>query len=171
MRDWGKWIRDVPDFPSVGILFRDITPLWAEPEAFEQAITDLVDPFRAGKIQKVVGIEARGFIFGAAAARALSAGFVPARKPGKLPRERHRIDYALEYGSDALEIHVDAIEPGERILLVDDVLATGGTARAAADLVRLCGGELAGIAFFLELAALNGRSRLASERVESVVRV
>ena len=171
MTDWSTWIRDVPDFPSVGILFRDITPLWADPKAFESAITALAGPFQGDGIQKVVGIEARGFIFGAAAARALSAGFVPARKPGKLPRERHRVDYALEYGSDALEIHVDAIAPGERILLVDDVLATGGTARAAADLIRRCGGALAGVAFFLELTALNGRSRLTSERVESVVRV
>jgi adenine phosphoribosyltransferase len=171
MTDWGAWIRDVPDFPSVGILFRDITPLWADSAAFESAITALVEPFAGDRIQKVVGIEARGFIFGSAAARALASGFVPARKPGKLPRERHRIDYALEYGSDALEIHVDAITPGERILLVDDVLATGGTARAAADLVGRCGGALAGIAFFLELTALNGRSRLSAERVESVVRV
>ena len=171
MTDWRKWIRDVPDFPSLGVLFRDITPLWADPEAFGTAVTSLAEPFRGDGIQKVVGIEARGFVFGAAVARALSAGFVPARKPGKLPRGRHRVDYALEYGSDALEIHTDAIEPNERILLVDDVLATGGTARAAADLVRLCGGDLAGIGFFLELTALNGRDRLASERVESVVRV
>jgi adenine phosphoribosyltransferase len=171
VNDWQPWIRDVPDFPSVGILFRDITPLWADPQAFGRAISALAGPFRDANIQKVVGIEARGFIFGAAVAQSLAAGFVPARKPGKLPRGRHRIDYALEYGSDALEVHVDAIHTGERILLIDDVLATGGTARAAADLVRLCGGELKGIGFFLELGALKGRERLASERVESVVRV
>jgi adenine phosphoribosyltransferase len=169
--DWGAWIRDVPDFPSVGILFRDLTPLWADPAAFERAIDALAKPFRSENIRKVVGIEARGFIFGAAVARSLSAGFVPARKPGKLPKERHRVDYALEYGSDALEIHVDAVAAGERVLLIDDVLATGGTARAAADLVRVCGGDLAGIGFFLELTALNGRERLASERIESVVRL
>ena len=161
----------MPDFPSVGILFRDITPLWADPRAFRRAISQLASPFRGAGVEKVVGIEARGFIFGTAVAQELSAGFVPARKPGKLPRGRHRVDYALEYGSDALEIHEDAISSRERILLVDDVLATGGTARAAADLIRLCGGDLTGIAFFLELTALNGRDRLASERVESVVRV
>ena len=171
MTDWSAWIRDVPDFPSVGILFRDLTPLWADPAAFGRAIDSLAEPFRGEKIQKVVGIEARGFIFGAAVARALSAGFVPARKPGKLPGGRHRVDYALEYGSDALEMHVDAVDEGERVLLIDDVLATGGTARAAADLVRVCGGDLAGIGFFLELTALNGRERLASERIESVVRL
>jgi len=169
--DWRPWIRDVPDFPSLGILFRDITPLWADAKAFGGAITALADPFRRAGVEKVVGIEARGFIFGSAVARALSVGFVPARKPGKLPRGRHRVDYALEYGSDALEIHVDAIAEGERVLLIDDVLATGGTARAAADLVRVCGGELAGIGVFLELTELKGRDRLASERVESVVRV
>ena len=171
MTEWGKWIRDVPDFPSVGILFRDLTPLWADPEAFGRAIASLAEPFRGERIDKVVGIEARGFVFGAAVARLLSAGFVPARKPGKLPRGRHRVDYALEYGSDALEIHVDSIAPGEKILLIDDVLATGGTARAAADLVRVCGGDLAGIGFFLELTALNGRERLGFERIESVVRL
>jgi len=158
LSDWRPWIRDVPDFPSVGILFRDITPLWADPEAFGRAIEALALPFRAAGVEKVVGIEARGFVFGTAVAQALSAGFVPARKPGKLPRGRHRVDYALEYGSDALEIHVDAISANERVLV-------------AADLVRVCGGELAGISFFLELEALNGRDRLSSERVESVVRV
>ena len=168
---WTPGICDVPDFPAVGILFKDITPLWSDPALFPAAIAAMASPFRNTGIRKVVGIESRGFIFGSAIALALGAGFVPVRKPGKLPRLRRRVEYALEYGSDALEIHTDALEPGERCLLVDDVLATGGTARAGADLVRSAGAELAGMSFFLEIAALKGRERLAGEGVHCVVSV
>jgi adenine phosphoribosyltransferase len=171
VKDWSRGIRDVPDFPSAGIVFKDITPLWADPELFREAISAMAEPFRPEKISKVVGIEARGFIFGPAIALALSAGFVPARKPGKLPRKRRRVEYLLEYGKDALEIHDDDLAEGERCLVVDDVLATGGTAQAAAELVRMAGGNVAGCAFFLELAFLKGRAKLVGERVESVLTV
>ena len=164
-------IFEVPDFPSPGILFRDITPLWSDPRLFSAAIEAMSAPFLEKGVRKVVGIEARGFIFGSAVALALGAGFVPARKPGKLPRSRRRVEYALEYGVDALEIHDDAIAAGEGCLLVDDVLATGGTARAAADLVRSAGSRLVGMSFFLEIAALDGRERLGGENVHCVVSV
>ena len=169
--DWSPAYCDVPDFPTPGIVFKDITPLWSSPELFPAAIDAMSAPFRHAGIRKIVGVEARGFIFGAAVALALRAGFVPARKPGKLPRLRRRVEYILEYGTDALEIHEDAIAPGERCLLVDDVLATGGTAKAAGDLVRTAGGELAGMSFFLEIGALAGRERLAGENVHCVVSV
>jgi adenine phosphoribosyltransferase len=167
--DWSTGIRDVPDFPSAGILFRDLTPLWANPELFALAVAEMAAPFRESGIERVVGIEARGFIFGLPIAMALGAGFVPARKPGKLPHECRRIEYLLEYGSAALEVHVDAIVPGQKCLIVDDVLATGGTARAAADLVRSCGGTVAGCTFFLEIAALGGRKLLPGERIAALV--
>jgi len=162
---------DVPDFPSPGIVFKDITPLWSDPELFAAAISEMTAPFRGLGVRKVVGIEARGFIFGSAVALALGAGFVPARKPGKLPWDTVSAEYVLEYGVDALEIHHDALAPEEPCLLVDDVLATGGTARAAADLVRSAGARLAGMSFFLEIAALDGRERLAGENVHCVVSV
>jgi adenine phosphoribosyltransferase len=171
MSAWALGICDVADFPSPGIVFKDITPLWSNPELFAAAIEAMSAPFRNDGVRKVVGIEARGFIFGSAVALALGAGFIPARKPGKLPRLRRRVDYVLEYGTDALEIHHDAITADEPCLLVDDVLATGGTARAAADLVRSAGGVLAGMSFFLEIAMLAGRERLAGERVHCVVSV
>ena len=164
-------ICDVPDFPSPGIVFKDITPLWSDPELFPAAIAAMSAPFRSEHVRKVIGIEARGFIFGSAVALALGAGFVPARKPGKLPRPKRRVDYTLEYGVDALEIHHDAIAADEACLLVDDVLATGGTARAAADLVRSAGARLVGMSFFLEILALDGRERLARENVHCVVSV
>jgi len=169
--DWSPGICDVPDFPSPGIVFKDITPLWSDPALFSAAIDAMTAPYREQGIRKVVGIEARGFIFGSAVALALGAGFVPARKPGKLPRLRRRVDYILEYGTDALEIHHDAIEADERCLLVDDVLATGGTARAAAELIRSTGGVLSGMSFFLEITALAGRERLVGEEVHCVVSV
>jgi adenine phosphoribosyltransferase len=169
LTEWTTAIRDVPNYPRPGIIFKDITPLWADPALFESAVKAMSDPFRGAGIEKVIGIESRGFIFGAAVAMALAAGFVPARKPGKLPRERRRVDYALEYGHDALEIHQDALSPGERCLLVDDVLATGGTAGAAVELVRAGGGRLVGVSFFLELSFLNGRLRLPGEKIESVL--
>jgi len=160
---------DVPDFPTAGILFRDITPLLASPEAFSHAVVAMADPFRKDRPQKVLGIEARGFMFGAALARELGVGFVPARKPGKLPRRTERIGYGLEYGKDQLEIHADAFSPGERVLVADDVLATGGTASAAVALAERLGAHVLGLTFFIELEALSGRSRLADRRIHAVL--
>jgi adenine phosphoribosyltransferase len=169
MSDLRDFIRDVPDFPSPGILFRDITPLLASPEAFQQAIAEMAEPFRASPPDKVLGIEARGFMFGSAIARELGVGFVPVRKPGKLPRETLRVSYGLEYGKDSLEIHTDACRPGETVLIADDVLATGGTAQAAAELADRLGARVAGLTFFIELEALKGRSRLSARRLHSVL--
>ena len=169
MTDLRAFVRDIPDFPTPGILFRDITPLLASPEAFQEAVSAMAEPFRGEPPDKVLGIEARGFMFGAALARELGVGFVPVRKPGKLPRETLRVSYGLEYGKDCLEIHTDACRSGERILVVDDVLATGGTAQAAGELVDRLGAEVAGMTFFIELEALKGRSRLASRRLHSVL--
>src|SRR5437016_7388633 len=163
-------IRHVPDFPKAGILFYDITTLLQDPVGFRTAIDGLSVPFENRGIEIVVGIESRGFIFGAAVADRIGAGFTPVRKPGKLPSTTVRATYDLEYGSDSLEIHDDAIRKGQRILIVDDLLATGGTARATADLVKRLGGELHGLAFLVELVALNGRQRLAGENVHSVVK-
>ena len=169
MMDLRDYIRDVPDFPSPGILFRDITPLLASPEAFHQAVAAMADPFRENPPEKVLGIEARGFMFGSAIARELGIGFVPVRKPGKLPRETFRVSYGLEYGKDSLEIHADACRPGERVLIADDVLATGGTAQAAGELADRLGAQVAGMTFFIEPEALKGRSRLASRHLHSVL--
>jgi len=154
-------IRDVPDFPHPGILFRDITPVIGDAALFRDVIREMSAPFQEQGIEVVAGIEARGFILGGAIAAALGAGFVPIRKPGRLPRARVRVDYALEYGSDALEAHVDAVSPGARVLLVDDVLATGGTAAAAIELLQRFGATIAGAAFLIELAFLRGRGRVA----------
>ena len=167
--DLKSFIRDIPDFPSPGILFRDITPLLASPAAFEAAVGAMARPFRESPPEKILGIEARGFMFGAAIARELGIGFIPIRKPGKLPRETLRVSYGLEYGKDSLEIHTDACRKGERVLIVDDVLATGGTAQAAAELADRLGAEVAGMAFFIELEALKGRSRLGSRKLHSVL--
>jgi adenine phosphoribosyltransferase len=169
--DLRSFIRDVPDFPTPGILFRDITPLLASPAAFEEAVSAMTRPFRADRPDKVLGIEARGFMFGAAMARELNVGFVPVRKPGKLPRETLRVSYGLEYGTDSLEIHIDACHSGEKVVIVDDVLATGGTAQAAAELADRLGAKVAGMAFFIELEALQGRSRLGSRRLHTVLRL
>jgi adenine phosphoribosyltransferase len=157
--DLTRYVRDVADFPRAGIVFKDLTPLLADAEAFGTAIDALIAPFRDARIERVVGIEARGFIFGAAAARALGAGFVPMRKPGKLPHSTIGVDYALEYGSDRLEMHADALVRDERVLVVDDVLATGGTLLAAATLCVQAGARLAGAAIVAEIAFLNGRAR------------
>jgi adenine phosphoribosyltransferase len=162
-------IRHVPDFPKPGILFYDITTLLNDASGFRDMIDALSAPFAKRGIEQVVGIESRGFILGAAVANALDAGFVPIRKPGKLPSATHREDYALEYGTDCLEIHTDAFERGQKVLLVDDVLATGGTAKAAAGLVRRVGGDLVGLSFLIELSFLNGRSKLSDEQVYSVL--
>lgn len=163
-------IREVPDFPKKGILFYDITTLLNDPGGFREAIGALAAPFTNERIDQVVGIESRGFILGAAVACALGAGFSPIRKPGKLPSATHKERFALEYGTDALEIHQDAFGPDHRVLIIDDVLATGGTARAAVDLVRRAGGCLVGTAFLIELNFLNGRAKLTGERVHSVLR-
>ena len=153
-------LRHVPDFPKPGINFCDITTLLKDPAGLSDAVEGLAEPFRDERVDLVVGIESRGFILGAAVADRLRAGFVPARKPGKLPAPAVRQTYELEYGSDALEIHEDGIEAGQRVLIVDDLLATGGTAGAARDLVKKTGGEMVGIAFLVELTFLDGRKRL-----------
>lgn len=163
-------IRDVVDFPKPGIVFKDITPVLLDPHLFSQAAEAMAGPFGEAGITRVVAIESRGFMFGAPIALRLGAGLVPVRKPGKLPGARERVEYALEYGTDALEMHADAIGPGDRVLVVDDVLATGGTAEAAARLVETRRAALAGFSFLLELEFLEGRRRLAPRRVERVLR-
>jgi adenine phosphoribosyltransferase len=162
-------IQDVPDFPKPGILFRDITPLLANPSALALSIELLANPFRGKHIDLVVGAESRGFIFGTAVACCLSAGFALVRKSGKLPRQRISTIYDLEYGQDTLEMHADAIVRGQRVLIVDDVLATGGTMKACCDLVDRLGGELVGIAVLIELVGLNGRAKIAPRAVHSVL--
>ncbi len=169
MMDLRSFVRDIPDFPSPGILFRDITPLLASPLAFREAVAAMVEPFGGNPPDKILGIEARGFMFGAAIARELGVGFVPVRKPGKLPRETFRVSYGLEYGKDSLEIHADACGPGERVLIADDVLATGGTAQAAGELAARLGAEIVGMTFFIELEGLKGRLKLGSHRLHSVL--
>ena len=156
-----RTIRPIPDYPKPGILFQDITPVLRDATLFGDVVSAMADPFRTSGVTHVVGIEARGFILGGAVATSLGAGFVPARKPGKLPWERVREDYALEYGADALEAHRDALPAGARALVVDDVLATGGTARAAGRLARALGAHLVGWSFLLEIGALSGRTQLA----------
>jgi adenine phosphoribosyltransferase len=162
-------IRHVPDFPKPGILFYDITTLLADPQGFRDTVEALAAPYRDLGVEAVVGIESRGFILASAVADRLNAGFVPVRKPGKLPAATIRETYALEYGTDALEMHHDAVKPGQRVLLIDDVLATGGTARAATTLVRKVGGDLLAAAFLIELNFLNGREKLQGEQVFSVL--
>jgi len=167
--DLEAFIRDVPDFPSPGVAFKDITPLLGDPVAFATTIDRLAEPFVGRGITKVVGIEARGFVVAAPVAHRLGAGFVPARKPGKLPWGTESESYELEYGTDALEIHVDAIDAGEKVLVVDDVIATGGTAAATVRLVESLGGVVEGLAFVIELAFLDGAAQLGGrERVALV---
>jgi adenine phosphoribosyltransferase len=167
--DLKQHIRSVPDFPKAGILFYDITTLLREPQGFHATIERLALPFEGKGIDAVVGIESRGFILGGAVAQALGAGFIPVRKPGKLPAKALKETYKLEYGTDSLEIHEDAIEKGQKILIVDDVLATGGTAAATAQLVRKLGADLQGLAFLIELLFLNGQAKLPGEQVFSVL--
>lgn len=162
-------VRDIPDFPQPGIQFKDLTPVLSDSDLFAAVVRQLADDFSSHDVDLVVGIEARGFIFAAPVALHLGTGFAPVRKPGKLPFQTRRVDYALEYGSDALEAHVDAVQPGQRILLVDDVLATGGTALAAAQLLEQLGGRVVATAFVLELAFLGGRERLSAFPVHSLV--
>lgn len=172
--DLSAYIRDVPDYPQPGVMFKDISPLLASPAAFAEAIERLALAGRDGDgrvvVDKVLGTEARGFILAAPVAMALGVGFVPARKPGKLPRAVHAEAYALEYGEATLEIHADAIAPGERVLLVDDVLATGGTLAASLRLVERSGGIAAGVAVLIELDFLSGREALPGQRVTSLIR-
>lgn len=155
-----KLIRDIPDFPEPGVTFKDITPVLADAAALQALIEAMVEPYRAHHIDKVVGIESRGFILAAPIASSLRAGFVPLRKPGKLPAPTHREEYVLEYGVDSLEVHVDAVRPGERVLIVDDVIATGGTAVAAIALMERCQASVVGMSVFIELEFLGGRAKL-----------
>ena len=162
-------IRHVPDFPKAGILFYDVTTLLRDREGFRLAIDSMSLPYGGREIDLVVGIESRGFILGSAVADRVHAGFVPVRKLGKLPAQTVRASYALEYGTDSLEMHRDAVEPGQRVLIVDDLLATGGTATATVQLVKQLGGNVVGVAFLIELVALNGRSRLDGEDIHVVL--
>ena len=169
MDDLKVKIRHVPDFPKAGILFYDITTLMQYPAGFHSAIDGLALPFMGQGIDIVIGIESRGFIFGAAVADRIGAGFSPVRKPGKLPSTKVCATYNLEYGTDSLEIHDDAVKNGQKVLIVDDLLATGGTARATTDLVKGLGGRIHALAFLIELVALNGRAKLAGETIHSVL--
>jgi adenine phosphoribosyltransferase len=162
-------IRDIPDFPTPGILFKDITPLLADPRAFHIVLDSIAERFIGEHVDAIVGVEARGFIFGGALAARLNASFVPARKPGKLPAESDRVSYKTEYSTAELEMHKNSIKRGARVVVVDDVLATGGTAKASAELVATQGGEVVAYAFVIELSFLNGKKVLAPSRVESVI--
>ena len=167
--DLKRYIRDIPDWPKKGILFRDITPLLLNPKAFAVGVDALCADFTNAGVEYVAAVEARGFIFGSAAAEKLGAGFVPIRKKGKLPWRTERITYDLEYGTDTLEVHQDAVRNGAMVLMVDDLLATGGTMAAACKLIEKIGGRVAGIAFLVELAGLKGREKVAGYKVTSVI--
>jgi adenine phosphoribosyltransferase len=169
MDDLKAYIREIPDFPKPGILFYDITTLLQDPLALRMTVDRFVWLFTKRRIQKVIGIESRGFMFGPSVAYDLNAGFVPVRKPGKLPAERVRETYDLEYGNDTLEMHRDAIQPGEQVLIVDDVVATGGTAAATARMVESVGGVVAGFGFIIELTFLDGRKKLGGYDVASLI--
>jgi len=166
-----NYIRDVPDFPKPGIVFKDITPLLASPEALSEAVEQLAAPFVDKGVELVTGVESRGFIFGSLVAARLNAGFVPIRKPGKLPAETISESYELEYGRDTIEMHADAIRPGQKVLMVDDLLATGGTMAAACELVRKVGGEIVAAAFVIELCFLKPREKLDACLIHSLIRV
>ena len=163
-------IREVPDFPKPGILFYDITTMLKDPAAYREAVQLMLEPYRGQRVDVVVGMESRGFIFSAPMAIELDAGFVPVRKLGKLPAETLSVEYALEYGSNTLEIHRDAIEPGQQVLVVDDLLATGGTVQGTIELIEQLKGEIVGLAFLVELEFLNGRERLTGRPITSVIR-
>lgn len=168
--DLAAAIRNVPDFPVPGIQFKDITPVLADPRLFSGAIDLLISGIAPGSIDKVIGIDARGFIFAAAAALRLNAGFIPVRKKGKLPWATHEQSYDLEYGSSTVAVHTDAVFPGQRVLLLDDLLATGGTASAAVELLNRLGAQIVGVNFLIELEALEGRRRLQGQAVQSLIR-
>jgi adenine phosphoribosyltransferase len=165
-----RFVRDIPDFPKPGIMFRDVTPLLLEPAALEGAIEALTEPFRNLRVDRVLGIESRGFMLGAPVALSLGVGFGLVRKAGKLPYKTHRVSYDLEYGTDTVEMHVDTVERGHRVLIVDDLIATGGTAEAAVELAREAGGEVIGCSFLVELTALEGRKLLDVELIHTVIR-
>jgi adenine phosphoribosyltransferase len=167
--DYRSLIREVPDFPKPGILFYDITTLLKDAKAYSAIAEELTARYQGARVDKVVGIESRGFIFGGTLAQRLNAGFVPVRKPGKLPADNFEVKYSLEYGSNSLAIHRDAISKGERVLIVDDLLATGGTAAATVSLVRQLGGEIVGLDFLVELKGLKGREKLAGYEVHSTI--
>ncbi len=169
MADLKRFIRDVPDFPKKGILFKDITPLVGNPAALREAADAMAAPFRGRGVELVAGVESRGFIFATLVAERLGAGLVPVRKPGKLPWKTLRQDYDLEYGSASVEVHTDALRPGQKVLIADDLLATGGTVGAACELVRKLGGQIVGAAFVIELAFLGGREKLAGLEVHSLI--
>lgn len=170
MDDIRQLVRDIPDFPKEGILFRDITPVLADGAAFQKVVKALSDLASSQQITHIVGIESRGFIFGTPVSVALGLPFVPVRKPGKLPAKTARCEYALEYGTDALEIHADSLKAGDRVMIVDDLLATGGTAEAACTLVEGLGAEVISVAVVIELLALEGASRIAPRRVDSLLK-
>lgn len=170
MADLASFIRDIPDFPKKGIIFKDITTLLKDPGAFNQAVIELIAPYQDMAVDCVVGVESRGFIFGGIMARELGAGFVPIRKPGKLPAKTISAPYQLEYGEDSVEIHLDGIEPGSRVLMVDDLLATGGTMEAGCKIVRKLGGDIIGIAFLVELLFLEGRKKLEENKIFSLIK-
>ena len=167
--DLTAYIRDVPDFPKPGILFKDITPLLGAPAALKAAVQALAEPYRDANLASVAAVESRGFIFAAAVACELGCGFVPLRKPDKLPAETTSATYQLEYGTDTIEVHVDAIHPGDRVAIIDDVIATGGTAAAAVELVNGLGGNLVGISFLIDLAFLGGTAKLGDYPIHSVI--
>jgi len=167
--DLREYIRDVPDFPKEGIIFKDITTLISNGDAFKYAVDKMIEPFKEESIDRIIGIESRGFLFGGAMAYILGTGVNIARKPGKLPWKTIREEYSLEYGTNALEIHMDAVKEGEKILIVDDLLATGGTALAVAKLVERLGGSVVGFSFLIELTFLNGRKKLEGYKVHSVI--
>ena len=170
IQDLKSAIREIPDWPKKGILFYDVTTLLKQPRCFEQTINALTDPYRKTDVDLVLGIEARGFIFAPPVAYALKAGFVPVRKPGKLPAAKLQVNYELEYGTDSLEIHQDAIEPGQRVLIVDDLIATGGTAKAVAEMVEAMNAKVVGLAFVVELTFLHGRDKLAKYDVHTLLK-
>ena len=170
MYDYKTIIREIPDFPKPGILFYDLTTLMRNGDGFRRVIDELSDHYRTAKIDAVIGVEARGFIFASSISYKLGAGFIPVRKPGKLPAEKLKVSYDLEYGSDALEIHRDAVEPGQRILIADDLIATGGTAAAVARMVQQMGGTVVGLAFLVELEFLEGRKKLDGFDIFSLIK-
>jgi adenine phosphoribosyltransferase len=169
--DYSEIIRDVPDWPSKGIIFKDLTTVWKDNQAFKKSIDEIYERYKDKKIDKVIGAESRGFIYGAVLAYMLGAGFVPVRKPGKLPWKHIEETYELEYGTDSLAMHEDAIEKGEKVLLIDDLIATGGTAEAIVKMVEKLGGEIVEACFFVELTFLNGKEKLKDIPIFSIVKV